>query len=1359
MIDFKQFVEKPLLENSLYTTQAEKDALIKNKQRLYDAFYLNFFAFLGMFSINQLAPLKKYEQTEGKLIVDNIGDKNHDVSLAIKLLYDEKLITRTVVDNMTKLLAKIKLKQIKPNELDENIVRKMLSDMQYTSHRGTPQVMRVVDDFADGRLQLKHVAFQLYTLAKKKEYKDITNELRGIGVYYSGWFKKVGADTTPTSVVSQPVAAIAASTPVAPSTVTAPDDASSAVAPVAKSGRKPKDVTPVQPPAPKGKVPEFWHALWNARGKVEFSKVFKEYGVADGFPMAEFTMNLPSAMLVGNINVDDLKKSYPYMTSKNLNFLEGLQPLFLKWIEEADSISTLASNILDIKDEFSKDRIIFVFTRSPLLSVQKKDKILSLFKNLLDSVTTPNFSFQPSEIKPIAANIFANSFRRIDVEKELTFEQAVKAYSLFGPTVTNPQRLKDRISAMLNGAKLDPWSTSYIQKSDYDKYVDRNTQRIINMFGILDKLAIVISDAGDFDGRLKLVMNDATFNEFYSKVIKPIIANDPENKLDAEKSKKLVDQVINFATNYQNPESTFDYVKNVVRMRDAIPAGRQFWTATFWDKIYFKAISDFEDNKITMSDFAGKLRMVDRYSSYPQNHKAIVSKLEQRFIDYFASTILQEKSTDYYIGNMIASVASEYFLDKVLQKVTSKYSTFYYRTFSDIPARQVITRETSEKVFEALVENDWKFLKIDQFVNLLTNKEEFGKWLAEFISTKSPTMPNVKSTMIRWMTKKFDEFEPNDEQLQSAFDLDYIVGDLYSLKNNNKIMEHFGKKFLEEAEKDEPSLNMQNIITKIVRTDEGILKSLITDETTDSQISGLLIKTMGLLDAGTKTSYSKKSWSYIRKETYGFDLKCATLMFQAMGSRVFGVPGGEQAVERVAEILTLPSKIQKEYRESVITEISTLFTNAEVNADTERAFSKFEKKTQKMLAANFAMAQFAGGAVDEINNNAIIKPRSVLPAKGALKVLKLNQVSIPSASVLDLRGKRGQDITLQAVKDAAVTAAKTFKLEEQAIKPIQQSEEELEKISVVYNRYNRYRHGGIAIKIRKVFDVNVQSQQIGWKEFLEEAKEAIANGTYYHKFPQFHGTASLPASMILRYGFSVIDEKLAREAGIKYAGRMLGDGIYSSNVLDKVSQYINDDAPTGVSRRRGVVGYIFEMDTHGTSWGRTCNVTGADFATGGTGEFRNERGGLVSPEWAWKYANKQCKIKRCFEIELINKDEMDELVAKHKDVMEALGFSSFKEYLLSEAKATKLNTVKNYASFTFMDNIVPVGNGKFVDLNEEPESNLRLPAGAVVDYGMYGVTIMFKHTESINTRLLYGSDIQSNYGVRSLYEKLLGKKV
>lgn len=1353
MIDFKQFVEKPLLENSLYTTQAEKDALVKNKARLMDAFYLNFFAFLGMFSINQLAPLKKYEETEGKLIVSNIGDKNHDVSLTIKLLHDENLLQRAVADRMTKLLVKIKMKQIKPAELDENIVRTLLKDMQYTSHRGSSQVMRIVDDFAEGKIQLKHAAYQFYTIAKKKEYKDITSELRAIGVYYSGWFRKVGADQLPVAgaaaQVAQPVTvtpqAVQPSTPVADATT--------------KRARKVKDAAPVQPPAPKGKTPEFWNALWNARGKIEFNKLFKEYGVTGDITVSEFMANIPTAIAAGEINLDNLKKTFAFLTYKDY-FLNYFRPIFEKWINEANTLTDLSSNILSITDDFSRDRVNFAFTRSVVLTSDPyQTKIISLFKEFLDSVNTPNFSFQPPAVKPTLVEILSNSFRRISIDEKLDFEQAVKGYLVFGQTIVYPQRVKDKLSAMLNGARFDPWGTSYIQKDEYDKYLGKETQKFIETFGLLDKLAIIISDAGDFDKRVQQITNDEEFNTFYQKVVKPLITNDPENKLNADQSKKLVDQVIANLNNFKNPQSTYDYLKSITRMSGVLAPGEQFLSARYWDKIYYKAISDFEDNKITMSDFASKLRMVDRNSSYPQNHKAVVSKLEPRFVEYYVSTILAENSVDYYIGNIIGVVATENFLDKVLQKVLSKYSRFSYSTFSDIPSRQVITQETSNKVFEALVQNDWNFSKIDQFVNKLTNKEEFGKWLAEFISTKSPTTPNTKNNIIRWMTKKFDDFEPTNEQLQDAFDLDYIVGDLYSLRSNNKIMEHFGKKFLEEAEKDTPSLNMQNVITKIVRTDEGILKSLINDETTDAQISGLLVKTMGLLDAGTKTKWDRKNWQTITKETYGFDLKCATLMFQAMGSRVFGVPGGEQAVERIAEILTLPSKIQKEYRESVITEISTLFTNAEVNADTERAFSKFEKKTQKLLAANFAMAQFAGGAIDEINNNAIIKPRSVLPAKGALKVLKLNQVTIPATSTLDLRANRGQDITLQQVKDAAVRAAQTFKLEEQAIKPIQQSEEELEKISVVYNRYNRYKHGGIAVRIRKVFDVSVNSQQIGWKEFLEESKQAIENGTYYHKFPQFHGTASLPASMILRYGFSVIDEKLAREAGIKYAGRMLGDGIYSSNVLDKVSQYINDDAPTGVSRRRGVVGYIFEMDTQGSNWGRSCNVAGADFATGGTGEFRNERGGLVSPEWAWKYANKQCKIKRCFEIELINKDEMDQLVSKHKDVMEALGYSSFKEYLLTEAKASKLNTIKNYASFTFMDNIVPVGNGKYVDLNEEPESNLRLPAGTIVDHGMYGVTIMFKHTESTNTRLLYGSDIQSNYAVRSLYQKLLGKKV
>lgn len=1344
MINFKQFVEKSLVENSLYTNQAEKDALIKNKQRLLDAFYLNFFGFLGMFSINQLAPLKKYEQSEGKLIVDNIGDMNHDVSLSIKLLYDQKILSRSIVDKMTKLLAKIKMKQIKSPELDENIVRQMLIDMQYTTHRGSPQVMSVIDDFATGKMQLKHVAFHAYALAKKKEYKNITDEFRGIGVYYSGWFKKVGADQPPTATaVAAPVAA--------------PAPVQAAAQPVVQDVQPQQADTKVRRTrkvavAPKGKTAEFWNALYNARGKTEFNKVFKEYGVADDISNADYVTGIIQAVTVGPIDMDNLKKTYGYITFKDVNFYP-FSTVISSHIDKASSVLEIVEPIEKITDRFSKDRIETLLYRSPDVATGPlHQKIISMMKSYLDSLKTRQ-DLSNVDIKLQLSRLMQAASKKIKMSDVFSLEQSAKLYGLFGVTVVNPTQIKDALKDLMPSVKFELWGATNIDKSTWDSAVDKELSRILKDFSVLDRLEINIVEAKDFSNNLANVVDDSTFREFVSKVVYPLVSLSPTKKLNQDDSTALFNHVVDNLHKFND----VIYVYDILRLYFDRPMrlGGVHWTVTFWDKFYDIALVNYSLGKSNLDKLALAFTLINRYSDLPQKNVEFMKTLESDIVDYFASAILSGRSLDYTTTTTFGQKVSENFLDKYIQKIESKFSSFEYSTFAGLQIDQVLSKSTSETLFKRLEESGWNVTRLDYIVSRLKNKEEFGAWMAQYLEGKTLDK-KLEERVVKWMITRFQDFEPTFDQIESAFTLLEIVGNLYAYKSNARMMEYLNKKFIEEAEKEESSYDMSVLITNIIRTDEGILRSIITDETTDSQISGILNKTMSLLDAGKKTSFSRKDWQYISKDTYGFDLKCATLLFQAMGARVFSVEGGEKAVERLAEILMLPSKIKKEYRESVITDISTLFTNAEVNKDTELAFSKFEKKTQKLLGANFAIAQFAGGAVDEINNNAIIKPRSVLPAKGALKVLKLNQVTVPVGSALDLRKARGKDITLQDIKDAAIQAAKTFKLEEQAITPIKHSEEELEKISVVYNRFNRYKHGGIAVRIRRVFDVNVQSQQIGWKEFLDEVTESMKTGTYYHKFPQFHGTASLPASMILRYGFSVIDEKLAREAGIKYAGRMLGDGIYSSNVLDKVSQYINDDAPTGVSRRRGVVGYIFEMDTQGSTWGRTCNVSGADFSTGGTGEFYGERGALVSPEWAWKYANKQCKIKRCFEIELINKDEMDSLVSKHKDVMEAIGYSSFKQFMLSEA--TNVG-VKNYASFTFMDNLVPVGNGKYVDLNEEPEANLNLPSNAIVDHGMYGVTIMFKNDTDYSTRLLYAADIESNAAVRMQYEKLLGKKL
>lgn len=1334
MIDFKAFITKPLTENSLYTNPTEKADLLKNKTKLYDSFYLNFLGFVGMFSIHTLAPLKKYEETEGKLFIDNIGDTNHDVSLSIKLMYDQKLIQRSVVDKMTKLLVKIKTKQIKSVDLDQKMIQDVFKEMQYMSHRGSPKVMKVVEDFVEGKIQLKHAAYQAYTLAKQKEYKDISTELRAIGVYYSGLFKKVGADQSNAQItVAQQAAVALPSAPVASVASVTP----SAVDPTANVATpKTKVAKVVQAPA--GKTPEFWNKLHNARGKIEFNRIMKTFGV-DQVSTAEYVNGFKDAIAFGDVGVNELSKSYLPLAMKYDSF-NYLSAVCAKWISEANELNEVIEPLMAL-DLDSQYRIKNIMFRSSFLrEASQFDRITQLTKKML---ARHDKSFDVSN-KLVLVDMFNNMYNSME---QFTLIERLKLLKVLpGISANRTGEIRRMISQTLN-IVLPQWDIAFIDKSVWDK-LDSDVRKTIDKFDLLERLQIKISDANAFETELQKVVDSDTLLFFVRYTVAPLTSQNTDNKLNDQQSEQLQNHLLNTFDKFTDASVAFE------RVYDHLAAGiqRDKFKTEFFTKNLNVKLAKFKADSAAAESLAYAVRDITKYG-IGLDLKNALREVESNLIGLRTGT---NSYISYSLSELYKYVDSD-FINKYLPKAINSYSRWSYETFAYIE-NQLLQKETADKIFEAFASTGFVYHSgLDYVLNTILNKEEFGAWMASFIKNKKLSVTQ-QSPVIKYMLKKFKDFEPTQAQLENSITLDEVANNLTQYKRNPKVMEFFGKKFLEEVMDPSSTTDFEAMISRVIRNDEGILRSLITDETTDEQISAILQKTMGLLGADKTTKWDNKTWASVVKESYGIDLKHATLLFQAMGSRVLSVPGGEQAVEKLAEILMLPSKIKKEFRESVITDVASLFTNADINPDTEKAFSKFEKKTQKLLATNFAMAQFAGGAVDEINNEAIVKPRSKLPAKGALKILKLNQVSIPTSS-LSFSKTRGKDLTLQDIKDAATNLAQSFKLEKQAITQIEHSPEELEKLSVVYNRYNRYKHGGIAVRINKVFNVNVSSQQLGWKEFLDESQQAIKNGGYYHKFPQFHGTASLPASMILRYGFSVIDEKLARDAGIKYAGRMLGDGIYSSNVLDKVAQYINDDAPTGVSRRRGAVGYIFEMETHGSQWGRSCNEAGANFASGGTGEFSRERGGLVSPEWAWKYANKQCKIKRCFEIELINKDEMDRLVNKHQDVMEATGFTTFKEYLLTEAKSTQLNKIKSYAQFTFMDNFVPVGNGKYIDLNEESESSLRLPTGTIVDHGRYGVTIMFRHTEDINIRLLYGSDIESNEAVRRLYEKLLKKKV
>ena len=122
-----------LSENSLYNTQKEKDDFLKNSQNVIDSLIINFFGFVGLYSIGLRGPMKLYSSTEKQLTVKNIKDDNLDPSLSIRLFYELDIVPVSVIAQMTKLLSLIKQKKLTSKDLNHDVIRDLLKKVKIES--------------------------------------------------------------------------------------------------------------------------------------------------------------------------------------------------------------------------------------------------------------------------------------------------------------------------------------------------------------------------------------------------------------------------------------------------------------------------------------------------------------------------------------------------------------------------------------------------------------------------------------------------------------------------------------------------------------------------------------------------------------------------------------------------------------------------------------------------------------------------------------------------------------------------------------------------------------------------------------------------------------------------------------------------------------------------------------------------------------------------------------------------------------------------------------------------------------------------------------------------------------------------
>lgn len=307
-----------------------------------------------------------------------------------------------------------------------------------------------------------------------------------------------------------------------------------------------------------------------------------------------------------------------------------------------------------------------------------------------------------------------------------------------------------------------------------------------------------------------------------------------------------------------------------------------------------------------------------------------------------------------------------------------------------------------------------------------------------------------------------------------------------------------------------------------------------------------------------------------------------------------------------------------------------------------------------------------------------IKPLYNLSPTDVKNIIRFNDLPAPKA----LKRKVGESPIEYLNRIKAPT------LERIAVEAMPDDAETLARQSIEYHRFNSGKHGKIFVKFLKSYNYNAKNIE-AFEQFRNDLGErGVDNNVFEHAF---HGTGSAVAPMILRSGFKVIKSK----DGIK-AGRMLGDGIYFSNVLDKVASYVGDmnTNNNGYGRRYGTRGYIFEMDALLGVRGEDYQSAGISGATSGVS--------VISPEWCVVDPNKQLLIKKVHLVEITSMKELDRIAAKlgsgmiGENVME---IKTFKQHLANKAPSIKASYV-----FVFRDGKIPLLDGTSVSYDEFEES-------------------------------------------------------
>ena len=1257
-------------ENSLYTSDAERKELLKDGQKVANAFWINFLGTLGLFKISsKRGTMRNHFQDDEKIGITLIGDGNKDVSLVVRLFVDAGGVRAPVATKILKLMNLIKMRKITHKNLEDDLVRQLAADINLSAKRPHPMIVSIVEQFINGDMDLKQATKALYELVKtrKKDFMPVSGEWYNLAKQYLMYFKDIDMTTGKH-----------------PQVLT--------IEPIGLSVEPSKELaTTKKPEAPK-------------------------------FDFSNLSLVDEPALTAKK----EEPKEEPIPTTDSLK--DRVNTLLGRHIEDAN-VFAIAKDQFDIdvdNPEHAQALLDFI--------VPVEDDNLFMFNVRQAGAYVMEETTYGKWVKSQAPELWA--LWLVVKAKDESLINTIGILKRNGNAL-----VRIRPTTRLSGQPRDHWYDAFVKstKDNLKEFIlDNYTQP-----SFIQDLKAIIGDLEDFDAALVQIANWKSYKMDDGIINASIIISGADDYgmamkaslwlkkagADVERGSSGFLVVSNYKNLFNDAE---DIISNWIPHQESHKTAIIFADHEVTDEeriaeLYttpqiFDDLSKLKDgDHITTAKAVARL-VVELDKNYLLNfwnenyYTAYLKSSQPKIIMAFLQTIAKEIERDFKPDGGIYTY-------NYLIRGAKETDATYAAPLNGL-LRLIIQHDPSILFKIGIDEADAKLLgiSIEEVVNggiRIFDVYQAGSMMPfiHFI----PYLQKADLTPLKDRIEDKKDMQTFLEMLgKSNIDaslyftneeLVAFVGWAYSDENTfiqtKSIGAAIGAMSPADRERHKELLTSKMMDGQKLNHDYFLpFVTAFGEEETKNMFSQLPIR----LDYQNRTQFLVYgSREQIQREIDEGGVNSAIEIFSSKGELIESEIAPKWTQEELIALLQPMMAAGAFERTGVESFFKSILTDAlGASEDIEpiiRLGEKAEGKAKDLIFKACASSYRLATAIEDIKSDQWgVKPDIELTRSRLAKVLAFNDIDV-SDVVFD---------SSKSFRDNLNTLTQ-YQLQKLDVTKVEKSQEELDKTTIEYDKFNAGLHGNIGVEFLEEFNVNIPIQNEEGIRFLEDVKHRYPNNVTMS--PVFHGTGSVGASMVLRYGFRVISG-----GDSSVVGRMLGDGIYFSDVLDKVAQYVGDG---GYSRKVGMEGYIFGMVAQ-------MGEPKVDYVAAGVPDdpANDEEYDTISPEWCVFNPNGQLKITKAWRVRLVTRSSIKELKVK-RGINEEARIKSFNGYLTEASKKDFRDTES--LTLIFRDGMIPVSEKETVDFTKVG----KLPNGVVLQATMQGPAITIygvMETESVVIR-------------------------